>query len=296
MATIKGVVIGDTGCGKTTLFRSYVALSKGKDLSGLETDDKTEVPESTNNYAVAKIFGDEMYFLSLFNTAGQEDNDDAMKLFYQNSAVFIVCFSTLDKSSLESVKLKWVPAIKDACPSAPFVLAGTKIDQRDDSENCVSKADGAAAAQELGAVQYIECSANTQEGVETLFDEGIEAGKARAAQSETGGEVALNLASVGAATVPVPTPPRARKAEMIAKDTPAKDADAEKKTEMPPAEPEPKQDKSESGAELEIEKVPEEPKKDSDASEEKPKEESKKEKGKKSKEKGEKSKRNCTIL
>jgi len=58
------------------------------------------------------------------------------------------------------------------CPSTPFLLVGTKIDEREDRETVdrlaksnqkpITYADGERLAREIKAVEYLECSALTQ--------------------------------------------------------------------------------------------------------------------------------------
>lgn len=65
------------------------------------------------------------------------------------------------------------------------VLVGTKLDLRDDKTTIEKLRDkklapitypqGLAMAKEISAVKYLECSALTQKGLKTVFDEAIRA-------------------------------------------------------------------------------------------------------------------------
>jgi GTPase SAR1 family protein len=65
------------------------------------------------------------------------------------------------------------------------VLVGTKLDLREDKETIdrlrdkklspITYPQGLAMAKEIGAVKYLECSALTQKGLKTVFDEAIRA-------------------------------------------------------------------------------------------------------------------------
>uniref|UniRef100_A0A4W6CBX1 Cell division cycle 42, like n=1 Tax=Lates calcarifer TaxID=8187 RepID=A0A4W6CBX1_LATCA len=125
-----------------------------------------------DNYAVTVMIGGEPYTLGLFDTAGQEDYDRLRPLSYPQTDVFLVCFSVVSPSSFENVKEKWVPEISHHCPRTPFLLVGTQVDLREDS-NTVEKLaknkqrplypeSGEKLARELKAVKYVECSALTQ--------------------------------------------------------------------------------------------------------------------------------------
>jgi Ras-related C3 botulinum toxin substrate 1 len=69
------------------------------------------------------------------------------------------------------------------CPNTPILLVGTKLDLRDDRETIdrlrerglcpVTFEQGMAKAKEIGARRYFECSALTQKGLKSVFDEAI---------------------------------------------------------------------------------------------------------------------------
>merc|ERR1711953_196664 len=78
-------------------------------------------------------------------------------------------------------KAKWIPEISHHAPGVPIILVGTKSDLRNDtdtqnelrSKNMEMVSEGAITQMkgEIGAVTYIECSALTQEGLKSVFDE-----------------------------------------------------------------------------------------------------------------------------
>lgn len=67
---------------------------------------------------------------------------------------------------------QWVPEISHHCPRTPFLLVGTQVDLRDDSntleklaknkQRALTCESGEKLARELKAVKYVECSALTQ--------------------------------------------------------------------------------------------------------------------------------------
>ena len=86
------------------------------------------------------------------------------------------CYSRLPDemphASLSVVSSQWVPEISHHCPRTPFLLVGTQVDLRDDSntleklaknkQRALSCESGEKLARELKAVKYVECSALTQ--------------------------------------------------------------------------------------------------------------------------------------
>uniref|UniRef100_A0AAQ4QNY9 Cell division control protein 42 homolog n=1 Tax=Gasterosteus aculeatus aculeatus TaxID=481459 RepID=A0AAQ4QNY9_GASAC len=190
MQTIKCVVVGDGAVGKTCLLISYTTNKFPSEY----------VPTVFDNYAVTVMIGGEPYTLGLFDTAGQEDYDRLRPLSYPQTDVFLVCFSVVSPSSFENVREKapppppfsskasslssqWVPEISHHCPRTPFLLVGTQVDLRDDSntleklaknkQRAQSCESGEKLARELKAVKYVECSALTQRGLKNVFDEAI---------------------------------------------------------------------------------------------------------------------------
>ncbi|XP_011821169.1 PREDICTED: rho-related GTP-binding protein RhoQ [Mandrillus leucophaeus] len=133
--------------------------------------------------AVSVTVGGKQYLLGLYDTAGQEDYDRLRPLSYPMTDVFLICFSVVNPASFQNVKEEWVPELKEYAPNVPFLLIGTQIDLRDDPKTlarlndmkekpiCVEQ--GQKLAKEIGACCYVECSALTQKGLKTVFDEAI---------------------------------------------------------------------------------------------------------------------------
>ena len=169
MVTIKCVLVGDSSAGKTNLLHSYASN---------QTTPDAYTPTVFENYAVIVKIGGKPYTLDLFDTASQEDYDRLRPLTYLDTDVFLVCYSVSDPSSYENVVERWLPEIRLHCPTTPFLLVGTHIEQRDDSKTArlsdlISFDQGQRLAVKIKAVKYVECSALTQEGLKNVFDEAI---------------------------------------------------------------------------------------------------------------------------
>lgn len=165
---INCVLVGDGSVGKTCMLISY-------------TSDKfpTEyVPTIFENYSSQVSVDNKKITLSLWDTAGQEDYGELRQLSYPQAHVFIIVFSVIEPSSLENAVKKWLPELNEKNPNAPKIIAGNKIDLRDESlvENSknahVLKKTAEKAISDQGC-KYFECSALTQEGLKTVFDEAI---------------------------------------------------------------------------------------------------------------------------
>ncbi|CAK8675223.1 unnamed protein product [Clavelina lepadiformis] len=175
MQSIKLVVVGDGAVGKTCLLISYTS-----DAFPYEY-----VPTVFENYMAKLTYEGRTINLSLWDTAGQEDFDRLRPLSYPDSDVFVLCFSIISPASFHNIQEKWIPEIKQHCPNVPIVLVGTKLDLKSDenvlqqlgSRNLspISSPEGQKLAKEIRAVNYLECSALTQEGLKNVFLAAIDA-------------------------------------------------------------------------------------------------------------------------
>ncbi|KAK2509115.1 hypothetical protein MC885_006313, partial [Smutsia gigantea] len=100
-----------------------------------------------------------------------EDYDRLRPLSYPMTDVFLICFSVVNPASFQNVKEEWVPELKEYAPNVPFLLIGTQIDLRDDPKTLARLND--MKEKPIGACCYVECSALTQKGLKTVFDEAI---------------------------------------------------------------------------------------------------------------------------
>ncbi|CAD6573805.1 MAG: Rho GTPase protein rac1 [Tremellales sp. Tagirdzhanova-0007] len=157
------------------------------------------VPTVFDNYSSQVIVDGMTVSLGLWDTAGQEDYDRLRPLSYPQTDVFLLCFSVVSPPSFENIRTKWWPEIQHHSPSTPILLIGTKLDLRDDPLQVdklrerrqvpIPYTQGSTMASDIKAAKYLECSALTQKGLKTVFDEAIRtvlhpnrrAGKARKA-------------------------------------------------------------------------------------------------------------------
>uniref|UniRef100_A0AAV2JL21 Rho-related GTP-binding protein RhoQ n=1 Tax=Knipowitschia caucasica TaxID=637954 RepID=A0AAV2JL21_KNICA len=117
------------------------------------------------------------------DTPQTEDYDRLRPLSYPMTDVFLICFSVVNPASFQNVREEWVPELQEYAPSVPYLLIGTQIDLRDDpktisklndlKEKPLTTEQGQKLAKEIGACCYVECSALTQKGLKTVFDEAI---------------------------------------------------------------------------------------------------------------------------
>ncbi|KAF2074294.1 hypothetical protein CYY_004388 [Polysphondylium violaceum] len=164
---IKVMVVGDMSVGKTCLLISYTTNSFPGEY----------VPTVFDNYNANAIVNNTPINLGLWDTAGSEEYNSFRPLSYPGTDVFIICFSLISLSSFENVINKWHPEIQSNMETIPpIILVGTKLDLRNKqkssgSEGIVTGEMGEQMKGAIGAYKYCECSALTQDGLTTVFEE-----------------------------------------------------------------------------------------------------------------------------
>ncbi|NXJ11341.1 RHOF protein, partial [Odontophorus gujanensis] len=169
---VKMVIVGDGGCGKTSLLMVYAKCAFPEQYA----------PSVFEKYATSITIGKKEVLLNLYDTAGrQEDYDRLRPLSYQNTNVVLICYDVMNPTSYDNVADKWYPEVNHFCQGVPLVLIGCKTDLRKDKEQLrklraskqepVTYNQGEAACQQINAEIYLECSAKCRENIENVFKE-----------------------------------------------------------------------------------------------------------------------------
>jgi Ras homolog gene family, member A len=148
------------------------------------------VPTIFKTQVIDIIFNGKKIELELWDTAGQEDFDRLRLFSYPKTDVLLICFSVVSRDSYANVFEKWSPEVKHFCENVPFILVGTKRDLRDNEneenarererrrEKPIKFEEGCAAAEQINAYGYSECSAMFNDGVRAVFEMALEASMA----------------------------------------------------------------------------------------------------------------------
>lgn len=160
----KIVIVGDAACGKTSLLYVFT-------LGEFPTEYHPTVFE---NYVSDCRVDDKEVQVSLWDTAGQEEYERLRPLSYAKANVILIGFALDDVESLQNAKYKWSAEVNRYCPGVPIVLVGLKSDlRRSHASNTVLPKHGDEVSRDIGARKYVECSALTGEGVDSVFETAI---------------------------------------------------------------------------------------------------------------------------
>ncbi|XP_029430976.1 rho-related GTP-binding protein RhoD [Rhinatrema bivittatum] len=171
VASIKAVIVGDGGCGKTSLLMVFA----GGDFP------EAYVPTVFEKYTTTFHLGNKPVEINLWDTAGQEDYDRLRPLSYTGAHVVLICYDVTNPGSFDNVLTKWYPEVNHFCKGVPILLVGCKTDLRKDKVKLrrlredklepITYHKGQSMARDLRALMYLECSAKFQENILDIFAE-----------------------------------------------------------------------------------------------------------------------------
>lgn len=156
------VVVGSGGCGKSALSIRFVA--------GQFCDEYD--PTIEDLYRKTYTVDGETEQLEIIDTAGQEELSSMRATWYSKASAFLLCFSLVDKATLEEAAcfrdeiLRVAEAYSD-CVDPVIVLCGTKHDLLEHRGNQISS-EAASIAKRWGC-SYIETSAKEERNVQEAF-------------------------------------------------------------------------------------------------------------------------------
>eukprot|EP00475_Leptophrys_vorax_P014089 TRINITY_DN20480_c0_g1_i1.p2 TRINITY_DN20480_c0_g1~~TRINITY_DN20480_c0_g1_i1.p2 ORF type:complete len:195 (+),score=49.16 TRINITY_DN20480_c0_g1_i1:50-634(+) len=174
MLAIKIVVTGNDSIGKTCFLTRYT--------TGKFPSDNEYVPNVLMDSAGITTLPDgrqasfELWDLGDRN----EDYWRLRPLSYSNTDVILLCYSISSPTSLARIQEYWFPEVDKYSEGTPIILVGTKADLRGDTAaqahlaeqglKMVSHDEAVKVGTDIGAVDVLECSAVTGEGVREVFD------------------------------------------------------------------------------------------------------------------------------
>ena len=156
----KVVVLGDGAVGKTSLVLQFTERKFNDNY----------IMSIGANFAIKMISKPEKNIavrLQIWDLAGQKHFAFVRPSFYRGAFACIFVFDLTRRDSFEHVK-NWVDESEQYVPGVPCILLGNKADLQE--ERVISKSEGEALAEELGA-SYYETSAKEAQNVDLCFHE-----------------------------------------------------------------------------------------------------------------------------
>ncbi|KAM0686985.1 hypothetical protein COBT_001782 [Conglomerata obtusa] len=165
LQTGKIVVIGDGACGKTCLLEVFKKNKFPEDY----------IPTIIDNFVETVEVDGEQISIAIWDTAGQEEYDAVRPVSYSETDLIFLCYSIENKNMLMNIGAKWMPEIRNYCPTAGTFLVALKSDLRDDEnldrKMVASEKEGQDMKDQIGASYFLECSAKKNINVKVLFTE-----------------------------------------------------------------------------------------------------------------------------
>lgn len=192
----KLVVIGDQSVGKTCFVYTY-ANDK------FPTDFVPSIYEPFVKPQIQIHDIEKKYEIEIIDSFGQIQTDLDRWNLYEDADLYLLCFSVVDPPTFQNVYPPWIEMIeskineknekkksgkntknkKSDHPDSLYLLVGLKTDLRGDRTvlnglqsngmRPIMPEEGKVKASEIGAFDYVECSALSGNGVKEVFDQAI---------------------------------------------------------------------------------------------------------------------------
>ena len=159
METVKVVLIGESGVGKTSIISRYTT----------NTFDPQTLTSSSAQFLTKTINLNENTSIKfdIWDTAGQEKFKSLAKIFYKDAKVIILVYDITNKPSFETLKNYWYKEIMDNSVSDLILaLVGNKSDLYENEQ--VTDKEGKLFAKEINAI-FKSTSALSNRGINSLF-------------------------------------------------------------------------------------------------------------------------------
>ena len=178
----KIVVVGDMSCGKTAMVSAY-CKDQFPELY-MPTIMRCESSEASLQGVTVKLI--------VSDTPGRHDYAGLRKCVYHKADIVIICCALDCPKSLQDVREFWAPELRRLAKNVPYMLVGTRSDAREERvmaaagcsctaqgnpANCVCCDDvvtvqqGQQMCEEIGALNYMECSARYRDGTRRVFEQ-----------------------------------------------------------------------------------------------------------------------------
>jgi small GTP-binding protein len=162
--SVKIILVGSSGVGKTCLSRSYLKQSFDRGMS-------PTVAPAYSCRPVRRADGS-VVVLQIWDTAGQERYSSISQLFFRDSDVAFVCFDPSDAPSVAGAR-GWTQRVRDEVPECRLFAVLTKADRYAKEGEALEQSKPLLA--DVCFEHFFVTSALTRKGVEEPFAAAAEA-------------------------------------------------------------------------------------------------------------------------
>ena len=162
--TMKLLIIGDIGVGKTSLIQRYIDNDFSEDPLPTTGMDEVNKKEELNDDSIMKLI--------IWDTAGEEKYNSLSATYYRDKDCIMICYDTNDPESFKKVD-KWRDHIDDyGADEAVIMLVGCKSDLSMENRFGYEEKAQTIINQDKWKKYntiYVECSARTGDNVRNVF-------------------------------------------------------------------------------------------------------------------------------
>ena len=160
METVKTVLVGESGVGKTSIISRFITDSFDP-----------EVLSSSSAQFISKtikITDEKSIKFDIWDTAGQEKFRSLAKIFYKDAKIIIYVYDITDKKSFDEIKNYWYKETSENFTGDVILaLIGNKIDLYENEQ--VTDEEGKKFANQINAI-FKTTSALSNIGINWLFE------------------------------------------------------------------------------------------------------------------------------
>ena len=159
MESLKIVLIGESGVGKTSIISQFI--------DHVFQDDQQSTIGCTFSTKAIECNNGKILKFEIWDTAGQERYRSVTKMFYKDAAAVILVYDITNKYSFEQLQKYWVPQVLDNSPkNSILAMMANKSDLIEKEQ--VDEEEARNYAKEINAL-FVSTSAKNNFGVCDLF-------------------------------------------------------------------------------------------------------------------------------
>ena len=156
---IKLIVIGDSSVGKTNLIVRY---------NGGEFDSKSQSTNTASFISKELEFGEKVYRINVWDTAGQEKYHSLAKIFMKGANIALLVYAINDKISFDNLDF-WYEKVREVSGDIIVGIAGNKIDLFEEEK--ISEDEAREKANKYNAKIKFTSALNEETGVDEIIED-----------------------------------------------------------------------------------------------------------------------------